>query len=575
MLVRKCCVIVVTLIICFFHVYSQSTVVPNPLDRHYFRSPVDYAFTLSGSFCELRETHFHAGIDIKPFTVVGRVPLYSIASGYVSRIKISAGGYGKAIYIDHPEVGYTSVYAHLDDFSDRLEQFIRPHQMAKESYEVDILLHPDALVLEKGEIIGDMGNTGFSFGKHLHFEIRDMKSEKPINPFHFGIKSTDHIPPSLFSLAIHGLDADFYKIWEKRISLINYKNQNIYITNPIEVPVSQAGIALNMIDRSDNSHNKLGIYGLHMYVDDSLAYSYHMDKISFEQARYITGFYDYKVRKRENATYSLCYKYPGNDLEFLNQSGNGVIPVDIGNERKIRVEIEDFDRNRRILHFSLVRSEQVIDTPVLDSTSLRVNVGDSVSVHHGNLSIHFEPKSLFKNINLTLNSTASKEMKYQIHDPYEPIKKPIKISIKPDTIYDRANKAIIVRSNGNAKVNYGGKWSNGRLETEITEFGVYSLDFDTIAPSIKSLTFTPNVGKKSEVRFHVKDNLPTKGKMVDDIKIKVWIDGTFIISPYTSKTQILQIPMKDLANGSHDLKIEVQDHAGNMAYFTSGFVIKR
>jgi hypothetical protein len=572
--------VVGVIIFYFCQVYSQSAKITNPYDGQYFRSPVDYDFQLSGNFCELRETHFHAGIDIKPSSIFGRVPLYSIGKGYVSRIKISAGGYGKAIFIEHPEVGYTSVYAHLDGFNDRIEFIINQHQKSLESYEIDILLNPDILPIEKGAFIGNMGNTGHSFGKHLHFEIRDTKTEKPINPFHFGIKSEDHIAPSLITLAIHGLDPDFYKIWEKRISLIHQKEKEITITTPIEVPAWRTGIALNMFDKSDNSHNKQGIYGFHLYVDDSLVYSYHLDKISYDQSRYITGFYDYKVRKKENTTYSLCYKYPGNNLDFLNTGDNGLIPVYIAKERKVRMEIEDFNKNRRTIHFSLIRAEQMTEQTAKDSTLSVIKVGDSLAVNDNYLSIYFEPNSLFRNIRLNIQKeeNAKNEIKYHIHDKYEPIKKPIKIGLTPKFPKpNKLDKAIIVRTNGNggSKVNYGGRWSKEQLTTDMIEFGTFFIDYDTIAPTIKSISFTPNVGKKSEVRFQIKDNLPTRGKMVDNIRIKVWIDGNFVISPYTSKTQILQIPMKDLSNGGHDLKIEVIDHSGNVANFTAGFVVKK
>ncbi|MBK8624235.1 MAG: M23 family metallopeptidase [Saprospiraceae bacterium] len=579
MQIKRCCVGVIILL-CFFQIFSQSSNNINPFSGQYFRSPVDYSFNQSGNFCELRETHFHAGIDIKPSTSHGEVFLHAIGSGYISRVKISAGGYGKAIYIDHPESGFTSVYAHLDEFNDRIEQLVSQYQMALESYEVDILLNPNVLSIEKSELIGTMGNTGYSFGKHLHFEIRDTKSENPINPSHFGIKSEDHIAPSLVSLAIHGLDPDLYKIWEKRISLGLASDNNINLSTPIEVPAWRAGVALNMYDRSDNSHNKQGIYGFHMYIDDSLAYSYHLDKISFEQAKYIIGYYDYKVKKVEKSTYSLCYRYPGNDLVFIDHTDNGIIPVYVGRERKVRIEIEDFNRNKKSLTFSLIRSQNMVEQSPIDTSLMKILVGDSLTITDKNLTLFFEPKSLFRNIRLNMVKIEGNknETKYIIHNIYEPIKKPIKISLRPEyPISDKMDKAIIVRTNGSggSKLNYGGKWIDGYLTTEMTEFGTFFIDYDTIAPTIKSINFTPNVGKKSEIKFHIKDNLPTKGKTVGDIKIKVWIDENFVISPYTSKTQVLQIPVKHLENGGHDLKIEVKDHSGNTAYFSAGFVVKK
>lgn len=560
------------------NVVGQSSLVPNPLDGKYFGSPVDYEYKLAGNFCELRETHFHAGIDIKPSGRVKNDAIYSIADGYVSRIKIAAGGYGIAVYIDHPEVGYTSVYAHLDALSDHLKFVVEQVQKAQESYEVDFLPSPTVLSVKKGEEIGKMGNTGYSFGQHLHFEVRDTKTEKPINPFHFGFKCKDEVGPTLLSLSIHGLDPDYYKIWERRIYLNQTLEHNISFSDPIDVPAWRAGIALEMYDKTSNTHNKQGIYSLHMYVDDSIAFSYHMDKISFDQAKYITGFYDNKVKKSERETYSLCYKFPGNDLEFLQKSGNGIIPVYLAQNRKVRIEVEDFYHNKRTLEFYLKRSENMVEQVSKDSTLISVKTDEDKVITKRNLSLRFDKNSLFRNIYLSLKADTAthSETKYRIHDLYEPIKSPIEISIKPENTSANMDKAIIVGTNerNTRKTNYGGTWKDGNLTTKMIEFGTYYLDYDTIAPSIRVINFSPNAGKKTHFRFYVKENLNTRGQNVSDVKIKVFIDGLFVISPYSSKTDVLEIPLSHLINGSHYLKIEASDHSGNFAYFESGFTIR-
>lgn len=558
---------------------GQSSLVPNPLDGKYFGSPVDYDYKLAGNFCELRETHFHAGIDIKPSGKVKHDAIYSIADGYVSRIKISAGGYGIAVYIDHPEVGYTSVYAHLDALSDHLKYVVEQVQTAQESYEVDFLPSPAVLSVIKGEEIGKMGNTGYSFGQHLHFEIRDTKTEKPINPFHFGLKCDDEEVPILQSLSIHGLDPDFYKIWEKRIYLNQGLGNNISFSDPIDVPTWRAGIALQMFDKTSNTHNKQGIYSLHMYVDDSIAFNYHLDKISFDQSKYINGFYDNKVKKSERETFSLCYKFPGNDLEFLQKSGNGIIPVYLAQNRKVRIEVEDFYHNKRSIEFYLKRSENMIEQLSKDTSLISIKTGEEMVITKRNLALRFDKNSLFRNIYLSLQADTStnRETKYKIHDVLEPIKDPIEISIRPENHNVNMNKAIIIKTNerGTSKTNYGGTWKDGALTTKMREFGTYFLDFDTIAPTIRIVNFSPNAGKKPYFRFDVNENLHTKGDYVNDVKIKVFIDGQFVISPYSSKTNILEIPLTDLINGSHYLKIEAIDHSGNVAYFESGFTVRK
>lgn len=578
-MIRGFSAVSVIVLLFFISGFSQQQSPPNPLDGKYFRSPVDFPFRLSGNFCELRETHFHSGIDIKPSGHRDN-PIYSIADGYVSRIKISAGGYGIAVYVDHPETGYTSVYAHLENLNEHFDFVVRQIQIAQESYEVDFLPSPDVLPVKKGDIIGEMGNTGYSFGTHLHFEIRDTKSENPINPFHFGLKTEDNIPPSLVSLSVHGLDPDLHKIWEQNIGLATSEGNAIHIASPIKVPAWRAGIALQMYDRTNGSHNKQGIYGLRMYVDDSLVYSYHMDKISFDQARYITGFYDNKIKKTNRATYSLCYKYPGNDLEFLAHASDGIIPVYAAQERKIKIVVEDFNQNHKTLTFSLLRADHMVEQAAKDSTATLVKVGEPVIISENTLLLSFEKNSLFRNIQLKIKSdiSSSNETKYTIHDQYEPIKKPIALSLKPEkTNITDMNKAIIVRTNANGrgKTNYGGTWKDGVLNTGMIEFGTYFIDYDTIAPTIKRVDFSANASRKTKFRFELEENLPTRGQFVNDMKIKVWIDGNFIVSPYSSKTKILEIPLTDLYSGDHSLKIEAKDHSGNTSYFNATFTTSK
>ena len=148
--------------------------------KNYFRSPVAIQIALSGNFGELRPNHFHTGIDITTKGVEG-VPIKASAEGYVSKIKISHWGYGKVIYVTHPN-GFTTVYGHLSDFNTAIAEFIKTSQYAKESYEIELLLTPDQFNVKQGEVIAYSGNTGGSGGPHLHFEIRDTKTEEAINP---------------------------------------------------------------------------------------------------------------------------------------------------------------------------------------------------------------------------------------------------------------------------------------------------------------------------------------------------------------------------------------------------------
>ena len=163
--------------------------------QNYFSSPLDIDLILSGSFAELRNNHFHSGLDIKTQGREG-LKIYASASGYVSRIKISRYGYGKALYIKHPN-GYTSVYAHLQKFSPEIEAYVKKRQYQGETFELELFPKAGILKVLDRQLIAFSGNTGGSGGPHLHFEIRDNQ-ERPLNPLTFGFDIKDTTPPRYF-----------------------------------------------------------------------------------------------------------------------------------------------------------------------------------------------------------------------------------------------------------------------------------------------------------------------------------------------------------------------------------------
>ena len=172
-------------IICI-QVHSQQE-----LPQDYFENPLNVPIVLAGTFGELRSNHFHSGLDIKTQQREG-LEVNAAAEGYISRINIQHYGYGKALYVQHPN-GYTTVYAHLKKFSPEIEAYVKKRQYANETYEIELFPEADELQVEANELIAFSGNTGGSGGPHLHFEIRD-ENEQPINPFK-SLLIEDDFPP--------------------------------------------------------------------------------------------------------------------------------------------------------------------------------------------------------------------------------------------------------------------------------------------------------------------------------------------------------------------------------------------
>lgn len=549
--------------------YSQ-----NDLFTGYFRSPVEYDYTLAGNFCELRETHFHTGIDIKP---AGNDRIYSIGEGYISRIKVEAGGYGNVLYIDHPNAGFTSVYAHLDEFAPVISELVKRRQLAEESFEVDFHPGPEQIRVARGEMIGFMGNTGYSFGKHLHFEIRETRTEKPVNPLVFGMKIRDNIAPTINSIAIHGLDADFAKVAETRLPVGDLEGDLLQFPDTLMLGADRIGIAFQAFDKADGSTNKLNIFGAHLYVDDNLVFTYHLDKVSFSQNRQVTGFVDYPVRFEEKKTYALCYRLPGNTLEFLSNNGDGIIPIEVASARRIKLVLEDYFKNRKTVTFSVRKNPSFIPTPRPYCQNW-VQYQSPLKISEGNLTLELDKNSTYRGFCPEVRRITQEgyETKYIIHRESEPLRSGAEITLTPE--YPKpglAAKAIIAREDGKGKkYNHGGKWKNGRMEVRIRQFGTYFLDHDTIPPSITKLDFAATVVSKKAFRFRITDDLPVSGPDAEDITYKARIDGKFVISPYSSKTNVLVVPLENLSSGSHTLEITARDHSGNVNKFVATFVKK-
>ena len=255
------------LILIFFLTASTLSVAQNNYPQDYFRSPLDVPLILSGTFAELRSNHFHSGLDIKTQQRTG-LNIYAAAGGFVSRIKVSHYGYGKALYITHPN-GYTTVYAHLKKFSKDIEAYVKKHQYDKESYEIELFPNAGDLKIEKDSIVALSGNSGGSGGPHLHFEIRD-KAERPMNPMLFGIDIKDSMNPKISAIYAYPIDENSFinkSNSKKKLRLTPLKNGDYTVEN-IEA-FGNIGFGIETNDRQDLAANKNGVSNIQTFVNEN------------------------------------------------------------------------------------------------------------------------------------------------------------------------------------------------------------------------------------------------------------------------------------------------------------------
>ena len=282
-------------------------------ERDKWIAPLDIPILLSGTFGELRNNHFHAGLDIKTQGRQG-LEVKSVQSGKVNRIRVSTSGYGKALYIEHFD-GTTSVYAHLKKFAPKIETYVRAKQYQKESYTIQLFPKEEELKIEQGELIGYSGNTGGSNGPHLHFEIRDSRDQSPLNPMQFPLKIEDNLRPQIQNFYLYSGKDDFNS--KKEYPLIK-KNDSVYTTAAINAGGS-IQVGLRFFDRQNLSYNKNGIYSASVRLNGKEEFKYTMDRISFDDSKSINLFIDYKNLKQNRSRIQRFALHPKSQLSFIDE----------------------------------------------------------------------------------------------------------------------------------------------------------------------------------------------------------------------------------------------------------------
>jgi hypothetical protein len=339
------------------------------IEKGYFMFPIKPGQPnfLTGSMGELRSNHFHAGIDVKTDFKIG-LPVYCSADGYVSRIKISSYGYGKVLYITHPN-GLTTVYAHLDKLNDTIGAWTLKKQYELQSFDIDVNLKKDELPVKKGQIIAKSGNTGSSGGPHLHYEIRDQ-SEKVWNPLLFGFKEITDTESPLFdfvALRSFGINARVENEFGRKDFKPLKSGKNFFITKPITAS-GEIGIEIKAHDRMNETHNQYGISCIEVKVNGKETFFHNINSFSFEDGKKINAHLDYETLVYKNQRFQRCYVSDGNKLNsYKKSSHSGKLTVLPGQTYKIEITVYDAYSNNSTLSFTIDGKES---TTNVSSTEL-------------------------------------------------------------------------------------------------------------------------------------------------------------------------------------------------------------
>jgi murein DD-endopeptidase MepM/ murein hydrolase activator NlpD len=546
--------------------------------KDYFRSPLDIPLVLSGNFGELRNNHFHSGLDIKTQGVEGQ-KVYAIADGFISRIKISPIGYGKIIYITHPN-GYTSAYAHLQQFKGELAKEVKRYQYANETFEMDYYPPDTLLKVKKGDVVALSGNSGSSGGPHLHFEIRETVSEYAVNPLLFGFDIKDDVKPVIKSISVFPLNDTSYvnnRNTTQEFGIIG-SNGNYQLSNNVIITAyGQIGVGINTYDQQSGASNQNGVYSIMLFDNNELIYKSELSKFSFDHSRALNSMLDYDIYLCKKTRFQRSCVAPNNPLTiFKEQKNHGTITMVNNETRTINYMVSDINKNTALLSFNILgkKPEAISIATIKAKVDTILKYSDDNILDKHNIMVSFPKGVLYNDLHLQYQEKPALKNSlspvYQIHNGYTPIHDFIEVSIKAGRITEEQRKKVVmvnIDQNG-AISSKGGEWRNNYLTAKSKILGGFTIMLDTIAPIVNPVNIfaNKNMAGNSSIVCTMSDNLSG---------IKTYrgeIDGKWVLMDYDGKTAKLTHVFDNLTTGNHTFKLEVTDFVDNKTVLEIPFI---
>lgn len=553
-------------------------------------SAQEYAYPLKGvlgrhsaSFGEMRENHFHSGIDIKTDGVEGK-EVVAVADGYVSRISLSPSGYGLALYITHPQLGTTSVCGHLLRLRDDLRERLTAERYKSRRNRINIYPAPSEFPVRKGETVAWSGNSGTSFGPHLHFEIRDTESQRTLNTVARGLfRPADHIAPRILRLHYVEIDSVGRVAVNAPLRSCDVRREGAkYVPNG-RVEIGRCGyFVLEVRDSRDSVANRFGIRRVGEWVDGEKRYEYRMDGFVFADSRYCNAVSYFPLQvgaKCEAIRLAQLERCP--NRFFTEMRERGIVRAADGETLRVRIEAEDDCGNMSVLEFdavgkpdeSLFAAAVPDPLPVLDcSRANSVECGDvALSVPAGALyeSVFCRIERLDK-VPKVDSTVVVLSPVYRIMDDRTPVHSTVNISIKADIPLALQRKACVAVAGRKGGFSYlGGFCTAGGVVVGSRRFGEMAVVADTVAPRIRPRwTDGADMRRAKSLRFALTDDF-------SGIKdYECLIDGEWRSLDYSPLRGTLEHRFDKPLSGrgvEHEIVVRAEDCCGNRSEWRGRF----
>jgi murein DD-endopeptidase MepM/ murein hydrolase activator NlpD len=565
-------------IICTFLITLPISLISGKYPKWDYRFPLDIPAVISGSFGELRGGHFHSGVD---FATQGKTgfPMFSIDHGYVSRISVSPVGFGKAVYINHPN-GYTSVYAHCEWFSDKIEEVATNLQYEKESFAINEYFEAGEIPVRRGEIIAYSGNSGSSRGAHLHFEIRETTDQRPVNVHFFNLPVKDDVPPHIEAICIYPLDEH---------SLVNGKNEPLYLPavfhsgrfhlrgNPSITASGTIGVGIEAIDYFTGSWRKCGVYSIQLDVDQQQWFRSQMDGFLFSQTRYLNSHIDFARRLKHNQVIQKSFLDINNQLDiYTTTPERGRVKMVPGASKQFQYQVKDAAGNRSELSFTIqgtepLRLAALANTPKTE----KINPKKAWSTSISNFKVHFLENSFYTeipaNFELLPNNGTGIGKHFKVLDESIPVHQFFEITIPIPSEHLNNKNITGARIGANGRLIYTeGTRKGNNMVLRTRDAGIYCLTIDKTPPvlRLKSIPQNRNYSNRESIRLEMQDDFSGIASY------RATINGEWMLFDYDPKNNELTGFFRNLriSKGSkHTLEVTAIDNSGNETSLKTDF----
>ena len=511
-------------------------------------APLDIPLVLSGTFAELRGNHFHGGIDIKTQGRSG-LKIYSVAAGYVSRIAVNPYGYGNALYLRHPE-GYTTVYGHLNAFYPELEAWVEEQLRDRSKNDGNLYPSPEQFKVTRGQLVAFSGNTGGSFGPHLHFEIRDTKTEEPLNPLKFGIEVKDTRKPD-----IRGLK------WTAK----DFSDAGSFKSGDTIKSTSALGIDLFTTDKQDLANNNNGVYAIEASIDDQTFFTANYSRINFSTSRFINAHINYDLYCSGGVRYTRLYELENNPLKITDtyeisapafRASKGWITVAHDSVVKLEASVKDFKGNTSEFRFYIEGNAPL--SP--EKKSIKLDWEKDHDLTLGAIQIHLPAGALYKTSEFNLLKKG--DAQYVIGEGCVPLQTYMTLEwTLHSTQIPGVGWFLWEADHMGKKSAISGERDGAVMTFKTRSTGTYELDQDLKKPEVsllKTTTYPRSNSTFREIRLRVADD------KTGVERYSARIDDRFARIDFDYKKEMLKIIVpKDIPAGSHNLRVVVIDGVGN------------